>query len=310
MAPNPTNFSFEKIPDLKDKIVIVTGGNTGIGYITCLELARKGATVYLAARSKERATDAIDRIKTQVPDAKIVWLHLDLQDLKQVVQAANEFKQQESKLDILINNAGIMAPPFSLTKDGIETQFGTNHVGHYLFTRELISTLKKAEKPRIVNLSSEAHKWHPKEGIAFDDINNEKALTNFSRYGQSKLANILFARELNKRYGTEIYCNSVHPGVVRTELGRGIEQSMGSILSTLMTPIMKLFSLVVQISAEDGALTSLYCATSPDIVEKNIKDKYFVPFAHEEEPLSISRDDVLSEKLWDFTEKLVNEKLS
>jgi NAD(P)-dependent dehydrogenase (short-subunit alcohol dehydrogenase family) len=310
MTPNPTNFSFDKIPDQSNKTVIVTGGNTGIGFVTCLELARKGAHVYLAARSEERAKDAITRIQTQVPGAKVTWLQLDLQDLKQIQKAAKEFKQKEQKLDILINNAGIMAPPFALTKDGIETQFGTNHVGHHLFTRELLDVLKNTETPRVVNLSSVAHKWHPKEGIAFDDINNEKAMSNFARYGQSKLANLLFTRGLVKRHGDFLFANSVHPGVVRTELGRGIQKSLGWFFTAALTPLFKVFSLFAQISPEEGTLTTLYCATSPDIVKKNFKDKYFVPFAQEQEPLPIARDDALADKLWDFTEQLINEKLA
>jgi hypothetical protein len=141
-------------------------------------------------------------------------------------------------------------------------------------------------------------------------MNNEKAMSNFQRYGQSKLANILFTREFNKRYGDKIYANSLHPGVVRTELSRGIQESMGRVLSLLVAPIFYTFSYVVMISPKDGALTSLYCATSPDIENKQIKDKFFVPFAKEEEPLPIARDDALAKKLWEFTEKLVNEKLS
>jgi NAD(P)-dependent dehydrogenase (short-subunit alcohol dehydrogenase family) len=310
MAPNPNNFSAASIPDLGGKTILVTGGNTGIGYETCLECCRKGAHVYLAARSEQRATDAIEKIKKEIPQAKITFLKLDLQDLKQVQTAAQEFKGKESKLDVLVNNAGIMACPFQLSKDGIETQFATNHVGHFLLTRELLPVLLKTPKSRLVNVSSEAHKWHPKNGIEFDDINNEKAMSNFQRYGQSKLANILFTREFNKRYGDKMYSNSLHPGVVRTELGRGLFESMGPTLSFVVSPILYMFSFFVQIGPKEGALTSLYCATSPDIETKQIKDKYYVPFAKEEEPLAISRDDALATKLWEFTEKLVNEKLS
>ncbi len=301
---NPTNFSVEKIPDQTGKLFLVTGGNTGIGYETCLALCQKGATVYLAARSEQRASEAIEKIKKEVSEAKIHWLRLDLADLKQIKGAAEEFKSKEQKLDVLINNAGIMACPFALTKDGIETQLGTNHVGHYLLTRELLPTLLKSENPRIVNLSSIAHRQHPKLGIDFDNINNEKAMDNWTRYGQSKLANLLFSAGLNKRYGDKITVNSVHPGFVRTELMRGVKES-----SSIMGFFGNLLSAAVALTPAKGALTTLYCATSPDIVEQQIKNKYFVPLAQQDTPLPISKDETLADKLWEFTEKLVNEKL-
>lgn len=216
---NPTKFSVDKIPDLSSKTILVTGGNTGIGFCTVLELARKGANVYLAARSEDKANEAIRKIKEEVKEAKVTFLKLDLMDLKQVQESAKEFVAKEPVLDILINNAGIMVPPFGLTKDGIESQFGTNHVGHFLFTRELLPTILKSPEPRIINLSSSAHRLAPKEGILFDKINDASALNNWGRYGQSKCANLLFSRALNKRYGDKIYVNSVMPGVVATELG-------------------------------------------------------------------------------------------
>ncbi|KAJ3257821.1 hypothetical protein HK103_004289 [Boothiomyces macroporosus] len=303
-------YSVEQIPNLKGKIAIVTGGNTGVGFATCTELARKGAKVYLAARSDERANAAIAKIKQEIPDADIVHLKLDLQDLKQVKSAADTFKSKEAKLDILINNAGIMACPFALSKDGIETQFATNHVGHYLLTRELISTLLKTPNPRVVNLSSLAHLHAPEHGIEFDKINDENALNTWARYGQSKLANILFTRGLNKRFGDKgLLANSVHPGWVNTELDRGIQQSAG-IFYTITYPANWLTQKLIALTPLQGALTSLYCATSPEIEEKKIRDKYFIPIANEQESSPLSRDEALSEKLWKFTEDLVNEKLS
>lgn len=200
-----------------------------------------------------------------------------------------------------------MACPFALTKDGIETQFGTNHVGHYLLTTELIPRLLNSTEPRIVNVSSLAHKLAPKDGILFDKINDEEAQNTFSRYGQSKLANILFTNGLNKRYGEKIYVNSVHPGMVNTELDRGIKDSLG----WMYYPFVPLHWVlwVFQMNSAQGALTSLYLGTSPDIVEKKIKAKYFIPYACEANTTEIAQDAALADKLWKFTDNLVKEKL-
>lgn len=260
----------------------------------------------MAARSEDKAKEAIAKIKFQVPNAKITFLKLDLQDLKQVQQAAKEFALKESVLDTLINNAGIMIPPFALTSDGIETQFGTNHVGHFLFTRELLPLLLKSSEPRIVNLSSLAHKFAPKIGIDFDRINDQNAYTTNTRYGQSKLANILFSNSLTSKYPS-IYTNSVHPGVVNTDLFRSVKDSLG-VLYYPAWPILKAVEKA-SMSPIEGALTSLYCATSADIVQLAYKGRYFIPFAVEAQPSDIAKSQELAEKLWVFTEKLVNEKL-
>jgi retinol dehydrogenase 12 len=301
---NPTNFSPESIPSLKGKVVIVTGGNTGVGYQTTLQLAKKGAKVYLAARSPTRASEAIEKMKKEDPNIDVVHLQLDLQDLNQVNEAASQFLKKESKLDILVNNAGIMACPFALSKDGIETQFATNHVGHFLFTRQLLPALFKVPEARVVNLSSVAHTHAPADGIKFDQINDPNAQNEWSRYGQSKLANILFTAGLNSRYGDKIIANSVHPGWVDTELIRGPNET-SRILGAVIWGLSRFFAL----TPLQGAYTSLYAATSPDIVEKKMRNVYFVPLADQLEPTALARDEKLADKLWDFTNKLVDEKL-
>ena len=214
-ASNPYHFTTDSIPDLDGKTFIVTGGNSGIGFKTVLHLALNGAHVYLAARSEKRAQEALDKLKVEAPTAKITFLKLDLQDLKQVKQAAQEFLDKESVLDCLINNAGIMASPFELSKDGIELQFATNHLGHFLFTTHLIPALERSKSPRIVNVSSVAHKFAPWNGIEFEHINDPDYYSyfgNWYRYGQSKLANLLFTTELTRRY-PNIISNAVHPGI-------------------------------------------------------------------------------------------------
>lgn len=161
------NWSVDDLPDMSGKVAIVTGGNTGIGKVTCLELVKKHATVYLAARTKERAENALKDIKKEVTDAQIEWLPLDLLSLRQVSEAAGSFVKKEKKLNYLLNNAGIMATPYSETENGYEIQFGTNHMGPFLFTQKLLPMLEataEKEDVRIVNVSSTGHQFAPSGG--------------------------------------------------------------------------------------------------------------------------------------------------
>ena len=205
-----------------------------------------------------------------------------------------------------------MACPFGLTKDGIESQFGTNHVGHFLLTRTLMPCLLKAgQGARIVNVSSVAHVDTPPKGIDFEALekNDEKAMSNWQRYAVSKLSNIHFTHELNKRYGDKgIYANSLHPGFVRTELLRG---PFGQgFFGRLMQNITTVMSMPVSIDAPRGALTSLYLATSKEVEEKGIKDRYYTPLAKDspEQLTDVAKDYDMASKLWTFTESLLQSK--
>lgn len=204
-------------------------------------------------------------------------------------------------------------------------------MGHFLLTRELLPALERAERPRIVNLSSDAHWWAPKpEGIVFDSINDENRMGTWARYGQSKLANILFTRGLHKRYGSRIYVNSVHPGrrydatlglfvwrrcnprcdtgFVSTELMRGPVSAWGSFMRPVVSLVFSVFKLAA-LRADQGAWTSLYVATSPDIVENGIKNQYFEPLARQSTNLSeVATDDKLAEALWAWTEKALRDR--
>ncbi|KAH6583183.1 hypothetical protein BASA50_000983 [Batrachochytrium salamandrivorans] len=318
MPSNPTHFAVSSIPDLAGRVYIVTGGNSGIGYETCLELSKKGAHVFMASRSEERAAAAIKLIKETVPSAKVEFLNLQLADLKQVRSAAEAFLAKGYPLDVLVNNAGIMASPFKLSVDGIEEQFATNHMGHFLFTTMLMPALLKvhevngsdpSRQPRVVNISSEFHRKVPlPEGIRFDRINDPADMSVLERYGQSKLCNILFSKGLNKRFGDKVFINSVHPGFVKTDLTRGVESSYGSWIA----PIMDFVKYFAALSPQDGALTQLYVSTSPDIVSKGIKDAYFIPIAHDSPSnlTELAKSADLADKLWDYSEKLVKEKLA
>ncbi|CAG8820409.1 25123_t:CDS:2, partial [Gigaspora margarita] len=186
-------------------------------------------------------------------------------------------------MNILNINVNVINSTFSLTEDGIQGEFGVNHVGHFLLTKLLLPKIKASQPARIVNVSSGAHSSDPRQ-----------------RYKQSKLANILFTDEFNRRYleGEQVYSNSLHPGLVDTPLLRRNDLSYSE---TFMSS---------SISPEDGAITALYCATSPEIEEKNYRGRYFVPFGIEGKKSSYAEDDDLAKKLWEFTENLISEKLS
>ncbi|KAI8799458.1 hypothetical protein BJ742DRAFT_845926 [Cladochytrium replicatum] len=310
------SFSVDKIPDLSGKTAIVTGGNTGIGLITVKELLRKNAKVYLAARNPSRAQAALDEIKKELPHAKVEFMQLDLGDLKQVKEAANKFVASGEPLHILVNNAGIMMNPYELTKDGIENQFGTNHIGHFAFTTTLLPVIERSAPSRIVNVSSHGHNYAPSAGVLFDKINDESALNPVQRYGQSKLSNILFTKSLADRFeGKQVWVNVIHPGVVDTELARGpialIEKSQNfgaRILRALQTPLLA-FSRSLMLTPQQGALTQLYAAASPEIETQNYRGQYFVPFGKVGKLSKPAENKELREKLWEFSEKLVAEKI-
>ncbi|CAG8698361.1 14826_t:CDS:2 [Dentiscutata erythropus] len=277
------HFTFDKIPDLTGNVAIVTGGNTGIGYFTCRELARKNAHVFMLGRNLEGCQAAIEKIKSETGNQDVEFLHLNLKSLKSVKECAENFLARDLPLHILINNAGITTTTFSLTEDGIQEEFGVNHVGHF------VSKTKE---------HSLAHK-NAESGIKFEKLNDPNAHDSKQRYRQSKLANVLFTNELNKRYLEEqVYANSLHPGLVDTNI---LKRNDLSLSETLLSS---------SISPEDGAITTLYCATSKEIEEKNYRGKYFVPFGVVGEKSSYAEDEDLAKRLWEFTENLINEKLS
>lgn len=198
--------------------MIITGCNTGIGKQTALELARRGGKIYMACRDPIKCEDARLEIIEKTKNENIFNRTLDLNSLESVRTFANNFLNEESKLDILINNAGVMATPKTLTKDGYEMQLGVNHLGHFLLTNLLLDTLKKSAPSRIVVVSSAIYIFGSINKV---DLNSEKMYSKVGAYSQSKLANILFTKELAKRLeGTNVTVNCCHPGVVKTELGR------------------------------------------------------------------------------------------
>ncbi|KAF9303808.1 hypothetical protein BGZ74_003000 [Mortierella antarctica] len=307
------HYSHDQIPDLSGKVAVVTGANTGLGYATMVALGAHGAHVIAACRSEQRATEAIEKAKQEIkanypnaPEPNLEFLQLDLNDINNCAQAAKNFLSKNLPLHILINNSGIMTTPFALSADGIEQQLAVNHVGHFVFTMGLLQKIKESQPSRIVVLSSIGHEGHPKGGIDFETINDETASDPVTRYGRSKLANILFAKALARRLKDErVYVNITHPGYVATELSRHGEDTFGKATAVFF----EYLTMVVAMKPEVGALTQLYCATSPEIENKDIRGKYFIPIANELDPNPIAFDEDLQERLWSWTENIVREKL-
>jgi NAD(P)-dependent dehydrogenase (short-subunit alcohol dehydrogenase family) len=241
------------------RVAIVTGANSGIGYYTALELARAGATVVLACRSEAKGMAALARIKGNYSGAKVVFEGLDLANLASVAAFAARMKAAYPAVDLLINNAGVMAlPARQVTQDGFEMQLGVNFLGHFALTAQILPLLKAAKKPRVVNVSSIAHR---RGEINLDDLQSEQNYRPWGAYSQSKLAMLMFSVGLQRRSETGAWgvaANAAHPGFARTEL---IANGPGA---GAMAAVSNVFAPFISQSAADGALPSLYAATAPD----------------------------------------------
>mmetsp|Transcript_11729 Transcript_11729/g.11362 ORF Transcript_11729/g.11362 Transcript_11729/m.11362 type:complete len:345 (+) Transcript_11729:131-1165(+) len=301
-------YGFNDIPDLTGKVAIVTGSNTGIGYVTARELARKGAKVIVACRNQKKGQDAVTRMMEELgalPGANLLeYMKLDLGSFAEVRQFAKNFSYKRIKLDMLILNAGVMAPPFGLTVDGFETQIGTNHLGHFLLVK-LLTPIIKSSKSRIVHVSSIGHKFSYPGGIKFSSFDNDVDYVPFVAYGQSKLANVLFSNEMARRFnGTGVTSNSLHPGAIKTELVRHIEQSIleGSSVVKYVYDSFQSYLELLSLDPNGGALTQLYVATSPKV--EGVSGEYFVPIAIMTKASSQGTNATLGEMLWEESERL------
>ncbi|XP_037037853.1 retinol dehydrogenase 13-like [Bradysia coprophila] len=274
---------FTKDVRAENKVVIVTGSSGGIGKETALDLASRGATVYMACRDMQKCEQARLQIIDKTKNSKVYARKLDLASLESVRNFVKEFLEEEERLDILINNAGVMNLPRWETEDGFEMQLGVNHLGHFLLTNLLLDTLKASAPSRIVVVASMVYSLGV---IRKDDLNSKKSYNKFTAYFQSKLANVLFAKELSKRLeGTGVTCNSLHPGVVQTELMR-----YQTIVSKLVIP----FRICLK-SPKSGAQTQLMVALDPDL--EKVSGKYFENCTMEEES-SVAKDDEMAKWLW------------
>jgi len=253
------NWTPNIIPDLSGKIIIITGANSGIGFEATREIVRKSAEVIVASRDAFKAEAAILKIKDEIPDAKLKFMELNLANLDSVRKFAEEFKSKYTRLDILLNNAGIMMVPYGKTIDGFENTVGTNHLGHFLLTGLLLDRLSTTQGARVVNVSSNAHYGGDMD---FDNLlfENELDYTPMKAYSRSKLANLLFTYELQRRFeskGMDVIALAAHPGISATNLANHLFFNR---ITWLIQPLMK---IVFQSSAM-GALPSLRAAIDPE----------------------------------------------
>lgn len=256
--------------------------------------------IYLAARTPSKAETAIAEIKKAIPNASVSFLQLDLTDFTSIKKATEQFTSQSDRLDILLNNAGIMAVPYSKTAQGYEIQFGTNHMGHALLTKLLLPTLLATAKSspdsdvRIVNLSSDGHRLAPSGGILFDQLKAETYGT-WARYGSAKLANILHARALQSRY-PQLTVTSVHPGVIQTDLFATTQANS----AVIRYGIWAFGGLFMQNVAQ-GARNQLWACTAPKNEVR--KSGYWTPVGKKSGGTGLARNEKLADQLWEYTEE-------
>ncbi|MFK8044783.1 MAG: oxidoreductase [Crocinitomicaceae bacterium] len=297
-------FNLNAIPSQKGRVAIITGANTGLGFETALEFAKKEIKVIMACRSAEKAEAAIVKIKQSVPTADLVFLPIDLMDLSSVRAFAKAFLNDHARLDLLINNAGIMIPPYQKTKDGFESQMGVNYLSHFLLTGLLMNLLNTTPNSRIVTLSSKAHE---NGVIDFEDLHSEQSYSKFKAYAQSKLADLMFTQELSRRLqvaGKNTLSVASHPGVSTTDLGRHIPK----IPYYLLMPIFSFFTH----KPAKGALPSIMAALDEDVQNGD----YFGPIGFQEmkgPPAKVKAkprayDQAVAAKLWKVSEELVDFK--
>ncbi|XP_071751847.1 retinol dehydrogenase 12 [Centroberyx gerrardi] len=280
----------KSVARLDGKTVLITGANTGIGKETALDLAIRGARVIMACRDVDKGEEAAASICAVYPKAQVEVRELDLADTCSIRAFAQKFLREVNHLHILINNAGVMMCPYMKTIDGFEIQIGVNHLGHFLLTSLLIGLLKRSAPARVVVVSSLAHNFG---WIRFHDLQSQGSYNSGLAYCQSKLANVLFARELARRLkGSSVTVNSVHPGTVNSELTRH---------STLMTIFFTVFSMFLK-TPREGAQTTIYCAVAEEL--HSISGKHFSDCA----PAFVApqgRSEETARRLWDASCELL-----
>ncbi|MEO3758732.1 SDR family NAD(P)-dependent oxidoreductase [Mycobacterium sp. B14F4] len=258
-----SSWNATDIPDQTGRTAVITGANTGLGYQTAAALAAKGARVVLAVRNLDKGKDAARRIEQATPGAQVELQELDLTSLDSVRTAAEQLNANHQAVDLLINNAGVMFTPKSTTKDGFELQFGTNHLGHFALTGLLLDRVLAAPGSRVVTVSSQGHRFV--SGVRFDDLQSERDYSRVGAYGQSKLANLMFTYELQRRLaGTHTIAAAAHPGGSNTELARNTPLPLRLFFGAL-APLMQ--------GPDVGALPTLRAATDPGV----LGGQYFGP---------------------------------
>jgi len=307
--PNSKPWTADDLPDLSGKTVVVTGGNSGIGFEAAKEFARKHAQVVLACRSLDKARNAAALIVAAAPGANVDVMELDLSNLSSVRKFAGAFREQHRNLHVLCNNAGVMALPHRTTADGFEMQFGTNHLGHFALTGLLLDTLLATDGARVVTVSSGAHRFGR---IRFDDLQWQRSYRKWFAYGQSKLGNLLFMFELQRRIekaGAKLMSVACHPGYAATNLQSAGARMEGSSFKESVTDLgNRLFSQ----SAAMGALPTLYAAAAPEVRGGD----YIGPdgmaelwgYPKKVPSSAAAHDAAAASRLWDVSEQLTKVK--
>ncbi len=276
---------------MKSKTCMITGANSGIGYIMALELAGMSAHIVMVCRSKERGEASRKQITNQTKNQSVDLLIADLSSMKHVRDLTEEFMNRYDRLHVLINNAVIWPKKRMTAEDGLELQFAVNHLSHFLLTNLLLDMIKASAPARVVNVSSGIHK---RVKLDFDDLQSEKKYKNMRVYGRTKLMNVYFTHELARRLeGTGVTVNSFTPGMTATNLGR------------YMSPAAQWFFRVFGRSPEKGARTGVYLASSPEVEE--VTGKYFAD-CRERESSKVSYDDVIARRLWKVSETLLTSR--
>jgi NAD(P)-dependent dehydrogenase (short-subunit alcohol dehydrogenase family) len=301
------------VPDLSGKRAVITGSNSGLGFGLARRLSAAGAEVVMAIRNRAKGEAAIEEIRATVPDAKLTITPLDLSSLASVAALGEQLNSEGRPIDILINNAGVMTPPErDTTADGFELQFGSNHLGHFALTAHLLPLLRAAEHARVVSLSSLAARQSGK--IHFDDLQFEKSYSPMQAYGQSKLAVLMFARELDGRSraaGWGLLSNAAHPGLTKTNLqtsGPSHGRAKPSIMERLYKISWRLTPFLWQ-EIDEGILPALYAATSPQAEggafygPRGIYEAAGGGVTTAKVPAR-ARDDAASRQLWEISEQL------
>jgi NAD(P)-dependent dehydrogenase (short-subunit alcohol dehydrogenase family) len=287
------------VPDMQGKTVVVTGGNSGIGFETAAALAEMGARVLVTARNADKGRDAVARVTERAnskgKEGRAQLVVFDLADLASVRRGADEILAQTPRIDVLVNNAGLVLSERTETVDGLEATFATNHLGPFLLTNLLLERIVASSPARIVNVSSTAH-GSARSGIPFDDLQSARGYRTMRVYGQSKLANILFTLELARRLqGAGVTANSLHPGTVRT--GYGADGDAKGLLAFGIKISAPFF-----LSPAEGARTSVYLASSPEV--DGVTGEYFVK-CKPVQPKRQARDPEAADRLWRVSEDLV-----
>jgi retinol dehydrogenase-12 len=276
---------------MQNKICLVTGATNGIGKVTALELAKMGATVIVVGRNPDKTEAVVNELRAQSGSDRVDKALADLSSLAEVRALAENFKRKYSRLDVLVNNAGAYFGKRQVSADGYEMTFALNHLSYFLLTALLLDVLKASAPSRIVNVASDAHRTAP---LDFDDLQAEKKFNGLVVYGRSKLANILFTYELAKRLqGTNVTANTLHPGFVAT--------GFGADSGALMRIGIKITARLMGVSVEEGAQTTIYLASSPEV--EGVTGKYFQK-CKPAQSSAASYDVDARERLWQISEQL------